>query len=487
MKNGHTSYNILIRIQIFLVISIIISLIALPASALTHIDVNPTNPPNGAVVLIIDGLGSSYIYPELTPCAIDGASIEKPVVRNLNTLSESSLRVVNILTPSPEGETGHSVIITGNSGATPAMITHTDATIYDIARKNGYLAFAILQKGDVPEMLSEQDLAIHDVTTSINDPQMEVIANFPYLSEYENLQISLTDIMETNAELAPSYVDQYKEGSIERYYAYNRWAMDTAIKVLDLMHESYPEQKFLLTVNVGAVDTAGLYRRSEGYADTIEDLDIMIGELYEVVEKNDLALIITSDHGMAFQSADGRGGSKSDKYASQPEVLRIPFVVTSKNLKSEILEGEFSQQDIAPTILSVLDIPDEMRFSNGRLLASKDYVNFKVILPEAGTVTIYRANETISRASGDDSYIFYGLNRNEHYNIVVETAGETGTIMERNVFSDTDQIIRFSPSPDISIPGDSPEQKNTLRTFGSILIVLINLAGLGIIFRIIKK
>ncbi|WP_082087272.1 sulfatase-like hydrolase/transferase [Methanococcoides methylutens] len=487
MKNGPTSINILVRTLIFLFICNIIFLTAPPASALTHIDVNPTNTPDGAVILIIDGLGSSYVYPEMTPYAIDGTITEKPLVNNINIASDNGLRALNMLTPSSEGETGHLVIASGNSGATPAMISQPDATIYDIANRNNYLTIGILQKGDIPELLAEQDIVVHDITTSINDPQMEVLTYFPYLSEYENLQTSLTEMMETNAELAPSYVAQYKEGSIERYYAYNRWAMDTAIEVLDLMHESYPEQNFILTVNVGAVDTAGLYRRNEGYADTIEDLDIMIGELYEVVEKNDLALIITSDHGMAFQSADGRGGSKSYKYASQPEVFRIPFVVTSKNLKSEILEGEFSQQDIAPTILSVLDIPDEMRFSNGRSLASKDYVNFKVILPEAGTVTIYRANETISRASGDDSYIFYGLNRNEHYNIVVETAGETGTIMERNVFSDTDQIIRFSPSPDISKPSESPEKKDTLRIFGSVLIVMINLAGLGIIFRIIKK
>jgi membrane-anchored protein YejM (alkaline phosphatase superfamily) len=253
------------------------------------------------------------------------------------------------------------------------------------------------------------------------------------------------------------------------------------------MNERYPEQKFILTVNVGAIDTAGLYRRSEGYADTIKDLDTMIGELYEVTEENDLALIITSDHGMAFQSADGRGGSKSDKYASQPEVLRIPFIVTSKNLRSEVLEGEFGQQDIAPTILSVLDLPDEMRFSNGRPLGSKGYVNLKVILPEAGNVTIFRDNEIVSRATGNDSYIFYGLDQYEQYSVVLEATKETGTTQERNVFSDTDKVIRFSPSPDISKPVDGPEQKDTLRTVGSVLIVLINLAGLGIIFRIMKK
>ncbi|SET02088.1 Phosphoglycerate mutase (BPG-independent, AlkP superfamily) [Methanococcoides vulcani] len=487
MKNGPESNNICIVKRVFLVICFIVSFTAPPAGALTQIDVNPISTPDGAVILIIDGLGSSYIYPEITPYALDGAIIEKPVVRNISMLSDQGLRVLNVLTPSTEGENGHSVIVTGNSGATPAMVAYTDATIYDIAHKNGYFTLAILEKGDIPEILAEQDVVVHDLTTSINDPQMEVIVNSQYESQYESLQTSITEILEINAESAPVYVEQHPEGSIERYYAYNCWAMDTTIEVLDLMHESYPEQKFILTVNVGAVDTAGLYRRSEGYADTIEDLDIMIGDLYERTKENDLALILTSDHGMTFQSADGRGGSKSDQYASQPEVLRIPFIVTSKNLNNELLEGEFGQQDIAPTILSVLDLPDEMRFTNGRSLASKGYVNFKVILPETGTVTIYKGNEMIADAMGDDSYVFYGLEQNSQYNIRVKTAEEPDRILERTVFSDADHVIRFDSTPDVSKGSGDADQKGTRRTIGSVLIVLINLAGLGIIFRLIKK
>ncbi|KGK99619.1 hypothetical protein LI82_01210 [Methanococcoides methylutens] len=487
MKNGHTFNNIHTVGWIFLIICFIVSFTAPQAGALSQTEVNPISTPDGAVILIIDGLGSSYIYPEMIPYALDGTTIEKPVARNISMLSDKGLRVVTVLTPSTEGEDGHSVIVTGNSGATPAMVAYTDATIYDIAHKNGYLAFGILQKGDIPEILAEQDVIVHDLTTSINDPQMEVIANFNYDSQYEDLWTSITEALEINAESAPEYIDQYPEGSIERYYAYNRWAMDTAIEVLDLMHQTYPEQKFILTINVGAVDTAGLYRRGEGYADTIEDLDIMIGELYELTEKNDLALIITSDHGMTFQSADGRGGSKSDKYASQPEVLRIPFIVTSRNLDNEVPEGEFGQQDIAPTILSVLDLPDEMRFTNGRSLASKSYVNFKVILPETGTVTISRSNETIADATGDDSYIFYGLERDKQYDIRVKTTEEPEMLLERTVYSDTDQVIRFDPMPDVSEASGDAGQKDIRRTLGSILIILINLAGLGIIFRLIKK
>ncbi|HET8687201.1 MAG TPA: phosphoglycerate mutase, partial [Methanosarcina sp.] len=36
-----------------------------PASALTEVEVNPVNTPQGAVVLIVDGLSAPFIYPEL--------------------------------------------------------------------------------------------------------------------------------------------------------------------------------------------------------------------------------------------------------------------------------------------------------------------------------------------------------------------------------------------------------------------------------------
>ena len=195
MKNAYLSIKITKFKRIFFVICLIISLNALPAVALTQVEINPINTPNGAVILIIDGLGSSYIYPEITPYSLDGTIIEKPSVQNIHKLSNNGLKAVEIVTPTTEGETGHSVIVTGNSEASPAMITQTDATIYDIVRKNGFLSFAILQKGDIPEMLAEQDVVVHDATTSINDPQMQIIANSQHHSGYEDLQTSVTEII----------------------------------------------------------------------------------------------------------------------------------------------------------------------------------------------------------------------------------------------------------------------------------------------------
>jgi len=294
--------------------------------------------------------------------------------------------------------------------------------------------------------------------------------------------IDIEKIFKEHAILAPTYVQQYKEGKIERYNAYNLWGIDTALKVIKLM-EQYPDQKYILTINIGAIDTAGLYRRNEGYVECIEELDIMVQPLIERTEDNDLAFILTSDHGMAFQSKDGRGGSKSEKYATSPEVFQIPFIATSSNIERAFIEETLGQEDIASTILSILDLPNELRFSTGDQFATKKYANFKILLPETGSVRI-SSEQAILESEGDSEYIIYGLEKEKEYIITAELSGNTAQSYERTVFADSDRVIQFEVDKKTDtnmIP------KGMRKTLGSIFIIGINLTGLAMIFRVVKS
>ncbi|MCD4806511.1 MAG: sulfatase-like hydrolase/transferase [Methanococcoides sp.] len=455
-----------------------------PVVALTPIDIQNIETDHSAVILIVDGLGASYIDPKKIPYALDGSPLEKPNIQNISALAKDGLQAFSVLTPSTEGENGHSVIVTGNPRATSAMITHNDATIYDVARDNGYLMFAILEKGDTTELLAEQDVAIYDSTTSINDPQMKVVLN-DHTSKYDtDMTINVEKIFKEYAILAPTYVQQYKEGEIERYNAYNLWGIETALEVIELM-EQYPDQKYILTINIGAIDTAGLYRRNEGYIECIEAFDIMVQPIIERTEDNDLAFILTSDHGMAFQSVNGRGGSKSEKYSTTPEVLQIPFIATSSNIERKLVDEQLGQEDIAATILSILDLPNELRFSTGEPFTTKKYVNFKVLLPETGSVRI-SSEQAILESEGDSEYIIYGLEKEKEYTINAELSGNSKQAYERTIFADSDKVIRFDADkkPDKNkdmIP------KGMRKIIGSTLIIGINLTGLAMIFRVVKS
>ncbi|MDO9517310.1 MAG: alkaline phosphatase family protein [Methanosarcinaceae archaeon] len=455
------------------------------AVASTLVEVNPVNTPDGAVILIIDGLGSPYIYPELTPYAIDGTALSKAVVYNISQIAENSARIVDIRAPQTYTEAGHSVLVTGNSGADGEMVGYSGATIYDVAHDNGYLALAVLQRGDFYNMRAEQDIILYDETNSINNPMIKM-ATFEHSSG--NVPQDVVEIMEMRAEGANNYVNRFPESSGERYDAYNMWALDTASDIIRSMSESAPEQKYILTINAGAIDSSGHYRRNGGYIENIEGLDAAIMPLYELCIENNLAFILTADHGMAFAADDVRGGHQAEKYAVTSEAQMIPFIVHAPNVEEVLIDGEFGQEDIAPTILSILNIPNELRFTDGSDIGLKDYVNMKVNAPDSNGVELVRDGVTIAFASNDDNdeYLFVGLESGVNYTVRVSGAlGARSGIMEQEVLADTDMIIEFTAQSMTSENGGLFQ--NMRHLIGGVLIVLINGIGMVVIVRILKE
>ena len=474
-----------------LAVFLIFTICPTPAIASTLVEVNPTNTPDGAVILIIDGLGSPYIYPELTPYAMDGTILDKAVVHNISQIAENSARVVDIRAPQTYTEAGHSVLVTGNSGADGDMVGYQDATIFDMAHDNGYLAIAVLQRGDFHEMRAEQDIIIYDETNSINNPAIKV-------STYEHIGVDadadipqdVVEAMEMRAEGAYDYVNRFAESSGERYDAYNRWALDTASDIIRSMSKNAPDQKYILTINAGAIDSSGHYRRNGGYIENIEGLDAAIMPLYELCIENNLALILTADHGMAFATDDVRGGHQAEKYAVTSEAQMIPFIVHAPNVKinAEIVYDEFGQEDIAPTILGILNIPNELRFANGNDIGLKDYVNINVNAPDSDGVELVHDGVTIASASNDDTdkYLFVGLESGVNYTVRMSGAlGAQGDVMEQEVFADTDMMVEFTAQAVTS--ENMGIFQNMRHLIGGILIVLINVIGMIAIVKILKK
>ena len=77
-----------------------------PASALTEVEVSPVNTSEGAVVLIVDGFSASYIYPELTPHALDCTPLEKARLKNIPKICEKSARIQEFQVPQTFTEGG---------------------------------------------------------------------------------------------------------------------------------------------------------------------------------------------------------------------------------------------------------------------------------------------------------------------------------------------------------------------------------------------
>ena len=137
--------------------SLFLLVLVLSVAAGTDVRAGPATRPDpaGAVIVVVDGLGASYVYPEYSARALDGAPIGKAVLFNL---TGSGGRVVDVRVPVPETTKSHSVLVTGNSSVNPQYLS---TTIFDAARQRGYLCLAVLQRGDAMSMLQEMDAVLY--------------------------------------------------------------------------------------------------------------------------------------------------------------------------------------------------------------------------------------------------------------------------------------------------------------------------------------
>ena len=151
------------------------------------------------------------------------------------------------------------------------------------------------------------------------------------------------------------------------YAGYNAWALDAAADIV----QNLSGQHFLMLVNVGAVDSAGQNLGADGYRQTVQALDVPLGRLAEACRQNNVLLVVTADHGMVFPSATGKGGHSAEKYASSLEALRVPLVFLGPGVEELNLGGRWSEVDIAPTVLGILNISSKLT-SEGKSLPIRE-------------------------------------------------------------------------------------------------------------------
>ncbi len=429
------------------------------AYAVQEINFGEIKRPHSAILFIVDGLGSSYFYPELKPIALDGNELSKANTPNLTFGS----RVIDIKTPHPVTGIAHSVIVTGNSQANEEIVGYPNATIYDITREHGFVNLAVMEKGDFVNMREEQDIILFAENNSIDEPKISIQAEAAPTGIYELMY-------EWKMKL-PEYLDN--NSGEKKYSAYNKWGIDAANSVASYMINNHPTQKFLLTVNVGAIDSGGHNLGDDDYVRLIEDLDRDFYHLYKTARENNIALFLTADHGMSFALKNARrGGHSTDKYSSRPESLRIPLVITAKNIESGIINGEYGQEQIAPTLLSVLDLPNDLQYADGSSINVKNYASVYVASDGESRISLWNNGEKVTEQVASE-LIFSGLPLNSSYTL--KASGQNG-IQEEKLFLDSDKKFNFNVNTSSGM--------SDRRLSAIILITILNASGLMIIKRI---
>lgn len=414
------------------------------------VKVGPQAEPNGAVILVVDGFGSSYAYPEHEPYALDGSLLEKAVLYNL---TGSGARVVDVRVPVPETTKSHSVLITGFSGVDPQM---PGRTIFDGAREKGYLCLGVLERGDSKEVLQKLDAVLYLDDNSIHGAE-------PVPGFRDGVPQDLHELLQTWRDRFSGYT---AEPGIAGYAGYNRWGLEATTDLV----EHLGGRHFLLLANIGGADSAGQDLGAEGYMKTIAALDAPLGRLEEACRRNGDLLVITADHGMSFSAERGKGGHSATKYAGRLESLRIPLVVHGPGVEELNLDGVWSETDIAPTVLNLLSIPENLS-ADGRALPIKECYNLRVTGAPGGA-SLWRDGKLLANASGEIEYDFQGLARG------VYTINAGG--MAQEFLVNGDQQLNLEEKAALPWSG----MKSIL---GIILIMAINLAGIAIIVMILKK
>jgi hypothetical protein len=261
------------------------------------------------------------------------------------------------------------------------------------------------------------------------------------------------------------FADYTAPQGLAGYKGYNNWGLEAAADIV----EHLAGRRFLLLVNVGAVDSAGQNLGIEGYLETVEALDAPLGKLAEACQKNGVLLAVTADHGMSFPAAKGKGGHSAVKYAGRLESLRVPLVFLGPGVEELNLGGRWSEVDIAPTVLDLLGISRNLS-AEGRSLPIKKSYSLR-ITGASGAVSLYRDGKPLANASGDEVYNFRGLTRGLY---TIEAGGRSQEILVNG-----DRVL--------DLAGKGAASGDWRMILGLILILCINLTGILLIIRIRRK
>lgn len=317
---------------------------------------SPPSYAQGAVIVIIDGMGSSYLAGQ-TASYSGGTSIYPIDMRSFDAAdAQYQLKV-----PVPATEYGHAVIVSGYSDISPEDISSYHATIFDALRDDGYLALGILENGDTKEMLGELDVAVREKNDSIYNP------NFQFILNGRNVPPDVSEMMRDYPRLSPikSGKDQYAP-----YLRYNLWALGFARDTVAYMNETEPGLNYVLIMNAGGLDSVGQNHGYEGYRTVLTGMDGDLAALIDTCRRTGTILMITGDHGMSFPDGAKRGSHANTVAASRNESLLVPLLVYS-NVTAEG-GGTYGQECLAPTLLSLLDEPNTLSMSDGMPLPVKE-------------------------------------------------------------------------------------------------------------------
>jgi len=123
----------------------------------------------------------------------------------------------------------------------------------------------------------------------------------------------------------------------------------------------------VIVVNFANADMVGHSGKIPPTIKAIETVDACLGRVYAAVRQKGGAMIVTADHGNAEMLIDPATGGPHTAHTTNP----VPLIIVSDQDKKFTLRPDGALQDISPTVLGLLGIPQpkEMTGHDLRVLA----------------------------------------------------------------------------------------------------------------------
>lgn len=118
-------------------------------------------------------------------------------------------------------------------------------------------------------------------------------------------------------------------------------------------------------VNFANPDMVGHTGNLKATVAAVEVVDKMLGRLSKEVLQLGGAMIITSDHGNAEELINPASGEMDTAHNNNP----VPFIVVGDRLPGRALRAQGTLSDVAPTVLSMLDLPQPPEMTGRNLFA----------------------------------------------------------------------------------------------------------------------
>ncbi len=158
------------------------------------------------------------------------------------------------------------------------------------------------------------------------------------------------------------------------------------------------------------------------------------------------------------------------------EALRVPLVFFGPGVEEMNLAGRWSQVDIAPTIVDLLGLSENMTWE-GRLMPVKKSYGLRIV-SAPGDVALYRGGVLVANSSAGAEHDFRGLSRGLY---TIKAGGETLEVLVNG-----DLLVDLAQSGNAQVR-DSTKNMNAKTMMGIILILAINLTGIAFIVRIARR